>query len=64
MERIHKNIHQFEYKFNSAIGRLVMRRPVLGFLTIFVGMPLLVLTVVCACTAAVAVPFALMFGLL
>lgn len=62
MRDILKCIHRCESKFDEKAARFVYRHPLLGFLAVFVGMPIFVLVAVCVCAAIVALPMAWLFG--
>ena len=52
---------RFEQRFDAKAERFIWHHPLLGFISIFVGMPLLVLACVCISTIVIAFPMA--FGL-
>lgn len=58
MMQIKKQIQRIENKFDVASQRFIMRHPFLGFLAMFVGMPLFVLAMVCVDTIVLAFPIA------
>lgn len=60
--RIKKSIREFEYEFDLKAEQFLWKHPFLGFLSIFVGMPVLVLAGVCIGTAVIAFPMAWLFG--
>ncbi|HBA47597.1 MAG TPA: hypothetical protein DCZ91_07315 [Lachnospiraceae bacterium] len=62
--RILKSIQKFEYEFDIKAERFLWKHPLLGFLSIFVGMPVLVLVCVCISTVLITVPMAWLFGCL
>ena len=45
---------RFEQRFDAKAERFIWHHPLLGFISIFVGMPLLVLACVCTSTIAIA----------
>ena len=47
---------RFEQRFDAKAERFIWHHPILGFISIFVGMPLLVLVCVCISTIVVAFP--------
>ena len=47
---------RFEQRFDAKAERFIWHHPLLGFISIFVGMPLLVLACVCISTIAIAFP--------
>ncbi|MBO5031499.1 MAG: hypothetical protein J6D08_06380 [Lachnospiraceae bacterium] len=59
---ISKSIQKFERKFDVKAERFLWRHPFLGFLSVFVGMPVFVLICVCISTVAVVFPMAWLFG--
>lgn len=59
-----KSIRKFEQKFDLKTERFLLKHPVLGFLSVFIGMPVFVLACVCISTTAIALPIAWFFGLL
>ena len=60
--RILKSIKKFEYEFDIKAERFLWKHPFLGFLSIFVGMPVFVLGCVCICTVLITFPMAWLFG--
>lgn len=60
--RIAKSIHKFENKFDLKAKNFIWHHPLLGFLFIFIGMPLFVLFGVCICTVVIVFPMAWLFG--
>ena len=60
--RILKSIQKFEYEFDIKAERFLWKHPFLGFLSIFVGMPVFVLGCVCICTVLITFPMAWLFG--
>lgn len=57
-----RHVTRLEKWFDTSIEGLIACHQVLGFVTIFVGMPLLVLLAVCAGTTIVMLPLAWVFG--
>lgn len=55
-------IAQLEQRIDATMERLIFRHKVLGFLVVFVGMPLVTLVAVCACTTAIVFPLAMVLG--
>ena len=47
---------RFEQRFDAKAERFIWHHPLLGFISIFVGMPLLVLACVCISTIVIAFP--------
>lgn len=60
--KITKAIRRLEYELDSKIERFVWRHPIFGFFSIFVGMPLFVLTCVCISTVLIAFPITWFLG--
>lgn len=60
--RITKSIHKYEHKLDAKTEHFIFHHPVLGFFTVFVGIPLLVLLCVCVCTIAIVFPLAWVLG--
>lgn len=61
---ITKSIRKFEREFDLKAERFLWKHPFLGFLSIFVGMPIFVLICVCISTTVIALPIAWFFGFL
>ncbi|MBO5282876.1 MAG: hypothetical protein J6B43_07120 [Lachnospiraceae bacterium] len=61
---ITKSIRKFERAFDEKAARFLWKHPLLGFLSIFVAMPILVLICVCISTMLIAFPIAWLFGYL
>lgn len=59
-----KSIRKFEREFDVRAERFFWKHPFLGFLSVFVGMPIFVLICVCVSTAVIALPAAWLFGFL
>ena len=55
-------IKRFEQKFDAAAERFMWHHPLIGFISAFIGMPLLVLAGVCVSTIIVAFPMAYLLG--
>ena len=53
---------RFEQRFDAKVERFIWHHPLLGFISIFVGMPLLVLACVCISTIVIAFPMARLLG--
>lgn len=49
-------------RFDAAMERFIFHHQVLGFLVMFVGLPLLTLAAVCICTTVLVLPVALAMG--
>lgn len=61
---ITKSIRKFEREFDLRAERFLWKHPFLGFLSIFVGMPIFVLICVCISTTVIALPIAWFSGFL
>ncbi len=57
-----KRVSRIENRIDASIEKFVFRHRVLGFLLIFIGTPLATLAAVCAGTALITLPLALIFG--
>lgn len=57
-----KRVSRFETHIDASIERFVFHHRFLGFLLIFVGIPLATLATVCACATMIALPIAFMLG--
>lgn len=57
-----RRMSRLEKWFDTSVEELIEYHQILGFLTIFVGMPLLVLIAVCAGTTIIMLPLAWMLG--
>lgn len=53
---------RFEQRFDAKAERFIWHHPLLGSISIFVGMPLLVLACVCISTIVIALPMAWLLG--
>lgn len=60
--KLKKSIRKFEYELDMRAERLIWKHPFLGFLLIFVGMPVFILICVCISTIAIAFPMGWIFG--
>lgn len=60
--KITKAIQKWEREFDRRTEQFIWNHPLLGFLSIFVGMPLFILICVCISTAAIAFPMAWILG--
>lgn len=60
--RITKSIREFEHEFDFKAEQYLWRHPFLGFLAIFVGMPIFVLVCVCMSTVIIAFPMVWLLG--
>ncbi len=59
---IPKTIQNLERRFDTKVERFLWRHPILGFFSIFIGIPALVLAGVCVGTILVAFPIAWFMG--
>lgn len=59
---IAKSLRRFEHEFDIRAEKLIWNHPFLGFLAIFVGMPILILVCVCVSTVVIAFPMAWLSG--
>lgn len=57
-----RRMSRLEKWFDTSLEELIECHQILGFLTIFVGMPLFVLIAVCAGTTIIMLPLAWIFG--
>ena len=62
MVALKKRISYLENQMDIRMEEFVFRHKFLGFLTIFVGMPLITLLAVCICTMIIVLPLSLLFG--
>jgi len=53
---------RFEQRFDAKAERFIWHHPLLGFIFIFVGTPLLVLACVCISTIVIAFPMEWLLG--
>ncbi len=59
---ITKAIQNLERRFDAKAERFLWRHPILGFFSIFIGIPALVLTGVCVSTTLVLFPIVWLMG--
>lgn len=59
---IKKAIREFEHEFDLKTEQFLWKHPILGFLSIFFGMPIFVLACVCISTVVITFPMAWIFG--
>ena len=59
-----QNIRKCEQEFDSKAARFLWKHPFLGFLSIFVGIPIFILICVCVSTIIIALPVAWLLGFL
>ena len=59
---ISKSMRKFERELDIRTEKFFWDHPCLGFLAIFVGMPLFILLCVCISTVVIAFPMAWLFG--
>ena len=57
-----KRMSYIEKQVDASMERFIFQHKVLGMLMIFVGMPVLTLAAVCACTTVIIVPVAIALG--
>lgn len=57
-----KSVSRFESRIDASIEKFIFHHKVLGFLMIFIGMPLVTLAAVCLCTIVITLPITLLFG--
>lgn len=56
------SIRRFERTMDEKTEKFVWNHPFLGFLLIFVGMPIFILACVSICTVLIAFPFSWLMG--
>ncbi len=61
---IEREIRKFEYEFDIKAERFVWHHPFLGFLAVFIVIPVIVLACVCMSTAIITFPIIWALGLL
>lgn len=59
-----KRLSRFEIRADAKIERFLFHHHFLGFLIIFIGLPIITLIAVCLFTAAVAFPIGFFFNLI
>lgn len=57
-----KRVSHFEKKMDASVEHFIFRHRVWGFCLMFIGMPIITLAAVCACTIMVVFPMALVCG--
>lgn len=57
-----KRVSRFEKQMDASMERFLFHHRIWGFFIVFIGMPMITLAAVCACTTIIALPFALMCG--
>ena len=62
MTALKKRMSHLENQVDSCMEGFAFHHKFLGFLMIFVGMPLATLLAVCICTLLIALPLSLVFG--
>lgn len=60
--RIANSIRKFEHEIDIKAEHFLWKHPFLGFLSIFVGLPVFVLVCVCISTIVIAFPMVWLFG--
>ena len=56
-----KRVSHFERQADASMERFLFHHQFLGFFIVFIGMPLVTLAAVCAGTAMIAFPLAVLF---
>ena len=64
MSAMKKRLHHFNAWFDASLEQFMLQHKLLGFLTVFIGMPLVTLSAVCICSTVLVLPLALAFGYL
>lgn len=62
MFTLRKRVSRFENRMDAAMERFMFHHRFLGFFMVFIGMPLVTLAAVFACTIMIAFPIAFLFG--
>lgn len=62
MFTIIKRASRFENHIDASMEKFMFHHKFLGFLLIFVGMPVVTLAAVCVCTIMITLPIAFMLG--
>ena len=62
MLTVFKTIHEFDKRIEAPAERFAFKHPYISFLTLFIGIPICVLTAVFFFTAIITVPIALISG--
>lgn len=62
MLTLRKRISRVGTRIDASLETFIIHHKLLGALLIFIGVPLLTLAAVCACTTILALPVALLFG--
>lgn len=57
-----KSIRRAEHAFDARAEKFIWKHPFLGFLALFVGMPVFILVCVCISTVVLTFPAAWLFG--
>ena len=57
-----KRVSRFENHVDDAMEKFVFHHKFLGFLMIFIGMPLAILAAVCVCTTMITLLITFLFG--
>lgn len=52
-----KRISRLEEQINAAVEKFIFCHRILGVLVLFLGMPMITLAAVCACTTLIVLPF-------
>lgn len=62
MTALKKRVSHLENQMDTCMEGFVFHHKFLGFLMVFVEMPLVTLLAVCICTMIIALPLSLIFG--
>lgn len=62
IKNLMKSIHKLEYKFDRWAERFAFHHPYLAFFTMFIGMPLFILSMVAGLTILIILPISWIFG--
>ncbi|GAA6393142.1 Uncharacterised protein [uncultured Flavonifractor sp.] len=64
MSAMKKRLHHFNAWFDASLEQFMLQHKLLGFLTVFIGMPLFILAAVFICTIGIVLPMAWIFGVM
>ena len=59
MSAMKKRLHHFNAWFDASLEQFMLQHKLLGFLTVFIGMPLFILAAVFICTIGIVLPLSL-----
>ncbi len=62
--KVSKSIQKYEYRIDRKAERFLWKHPVLGFFSIFIGVPVFILACVCISTLIIAFPVSWVLGIL